>query len=386
MSVVDAVLASAGQPRYILLKNDRVQFGNVRIVSRFIEVELGKDSKVSLAQDQVAFVGESLESMYQFKKTGVPRWATGDHLQFGHWCLRNGLLEHAIEHYLQIDKRDKSHPKVKLLGVELENRVLADDSFRRMVGLPPNEPSKPAASAGRTTLTESKSFNTQSPSNVMVVTANSEGTLEAVHPEVARYFQERVQPILINRCSQSACHGVSSTSAFRLIEPKGKSRARISSENLKSALGQLQLVNGNAKLVMYATQPHGLQTEAGISPTEAHLVEELRRWIRFVENPVATAGGVSNPIENEMSAAARLTQIVPGTMQLQSVPKQTASSPDKEAPAKPSMREIDELEAQLNRALAEDPSHRSQSTSGDPFDPAEFNRQVSQQKSAKNAK
>ncbi len=379
LSPIDVVLTSAGQSRYVLLKNDRVQFGTVRLVNRFIEVEFSKDSKVSLPLDQVVFVGESLEEVYQFKRGSLIKWSTGDHIHFGRWCLQNGLLERAIEHYLSIDRQDQGHRAVKQLGAELELRVLNDESFRTYLGLPSQ---KKVAETSDTQVNQ----NTPSQDTTRLVQASTGGDETpvdiAAHPQIGQLFYDRVQPILINRCSQAACHGVASNNSLRLIEPKGKSRQRISNENLRSALSQIQNVNGTAKLIRYATTPHGLQKEPGISSTEAHLVEELRRWVRFVENPVATAGGTLP--SSELTGAAKLTQIVPGSMQLQTVPKDNSQPEPVNGFVKPTREEIDDLEAQLNAILTRGENGAAKSpTSGDPFDPAEFNRQVLESKAAK---
>jgi hypothetical protein len=96
-------------------------------------------------------------------------------------------------------------------------------------------------------------------------------------------------------------------------------------------------------------------------------------------------GGTSNPQANQSANAAGLTQLAAGSHALQTVPRGAAPTfgyalPAGEAP--PLAQELDALDAQVRQALGEPPyapkgtSPVAQSYPSDPFDPAEFNRQV----------
>lgn len=358
---------TAIQPQQFVLikKSDRVIQGQVRLVGNLYEIQLSDQARVSIARDQVAFVGASMKDVYNFKVTSVTRWAVGDHFQVTRWCLLNGMLPEATHHYLEVYKQSPNHPSVNQLGVELEQRVLADNKFRQYIGLPPV--STAAGLASKTTTGEAE----KNPGSGVVL-ASTDLLNATASPQIGLRFNERVQPILINRCSQSACHGVNSSNAFRLIEPLGKSYARIAADNLKSSIAQLQRDNhGVAELVRYATTAHGLQRAPGIAVTEPALINELNQWIQFVENPVvsAVAGADFNslrPVQNVASAA--LTRVAPGAQPLSNAPNAPSDFPAGDAV--PTAREIDALEAELDRLIG--PAQNS----ADPFDPAVFNRQV----------
>lgn len=375
---VDTTLASVAvesRPiQYVLLKKtEAVLKGYSQVVGQFYEIEIGDQSKVSVPKDQVAFVGDSLESVYEFKKRKVTQWITGDHLQMSRWCLQQGMLPQAIDHYSKISPQDAKHRVVQSHGAELERKVLADEEFRRYLGL------APLAEANE----NSRRSNSQHPpaeasKSTIVQTVSTSSNPTAWHPEITRRFHERIQPILLNRCSQAACHGVSSNNALRLIEPFGKTASKHNVENMRQVLDNLRPTEDQSPaLLKYATMPHGLQREPAINAAETQILSELRAWIRFVESPVVTAGGSSLTANN----TSRLTQVPPGSAQLQVVPQASGQQNGwtTDAPP-PSESEIDRLEAELNRILAEDPSRKSSSVSGDPFDPAEFNRQAKQRK------
>jgi hypothetical protein len=352
-----------GTPQAVLLKKtDRILIGTVRQNGNYIEIEIADQSRVSIPRDQIDYVGVDTEDVYQFKRRSIDRWAVGDHFKLTRWCLQNQLLRQATEHYLEVVKQNADHPAVKQLGAELEQKILADEKFRVYVGLPPLTPAPSLTAASST---ESRA----------VTTASATSSL-AAHPEVAMRFNDRVQPILLNRCSQAACHGTSSDNALRLIEPVGKAFARVSSENMKHVLALIKPIpDGTPKLLHFATKPHGLQREPGIALAETMLIEELKAWIRFSENPVvpavASIAAVSEPLNN----APKLNPIAPGSSPLRAVPDAAKRVEFPAGTVRPATNEIDALDAQLKEILAKEKFSPNQGPR-DPFDPAEFNRQA----------
>lgn len=229
----------------------------------------------------------------------------------------------------------------------------------------------------------------------------------AQSPEIARLFSERVQPILVNRCSQAACHGSQSTNALKLTPPFGSSAARQSTANLNSVLQQLTREGGDvARLLRYATQPHGIQPAPAIALTETKLIQELESWIALVRNPVIQAGFSQQPQTppavqpapfrfQPFAPAVELLPVAPGSTELRLVPRGLQSPPPAETAATgpvasamatpatafpngvlpPTLGEIDALDAALKLQLGETAPVPAAAASDDPFDPAEFNRQ-----------
>ncbi|MCA9131555.1 MAG: hypothetical protein KDA45_00300, partial [Planctomycetales bacterium] len=194
-------LAESGFGALLLKETDAVISGRITRRGTHYEVEIASQSRVSIPLQNVAYAGTSLEDLYQFKRQGVSRWSVGDHYQLTRWCLRYGLLAQAAEHYGEVAQRQPDHVRVKQLRVELETRLLAEPAFRQYLGLAPVAP----APAARESLSPLDTPATEA------VTASSRALDVLTHPEVVRRFSERVQPILINRCSQAACHGVQSS-------------------------------------------------------------------------------------------------------------------------------------------------------------------------------
>jgi hypothetical protein len=396
----------------VLIKDsDRVILGKIERRGEFYEIEIASQSRVKLPVSQIAFIGRSLEEIYQFKVQSVVQWNTGDHFQLTTWCMVNGLLEQAVEHYSQVAKHSPDHPRVKQLAVELERRLLQDPLFRQYLGLAPH----PTAVSGASPTGASNRAPGADESSSVVSAGGLQNSDMAMHPEIAHYFSNRVQPILMNRCSQSACHGVQSSNSLRLLEPYAKAYAQVTAANLTSVLAQISTNPTElSPLVQYATRAHGIQRTAAIAVTETNLVRELQEWIEFARNPVSAASGQNALQATEaavISAGTQTTfvpfqssvtfipvpagnalsaQPAPPPFDEPTIPNRDGAPPPPFAPASPAPpgfpvgsspptdAEIDALAAQIERALR---LQSSGSTSGlpvaeDPFDPDEFNRSV----------
>ena len=372
-SLIVSTQLTSPQQAVLLKKTDRILFGTVRQNGNFYVVEIADQSRVSIPIDQVEFVGANAEEVYQHKCRSITRWMTGDHFKLTRWCLQNKLLVHAIDHFTEVQVQSPNHPSVKQLGAELEQKILSDEKFREFAGLP------------ALTKTQTVAASTHGAAGgVSSASAATKGvsTQGVAHPQIVVYFNDRVQPILMNRCSQAACHGGSSNNSFRLIEPRGTAYARVSSENMKQVLALIEPDESDTpKLLSYATKPHGSQRAASIDPSEAALIEQLKNWIRFSKNPVVTAVATQRPLPTmpnpSLNASSKLNPIAPGSTQLRPVPGSSGQVEFPAGTARPAISEIDALEAQLNQILSKEKSVSA--APRDPFDPAEFNRQAEQQ-------
>lgn len=401
-----AVFGQESGIRALLLKEtDRVMTGRIAERGEFYEVEIGPDSRVSIPKHNVAHIAGSLEELYQAKSRGITHASLGDHYQLAHWCLSNGLLAHAAEHYTETAQRSPDHPRVRQLGLAIQERMLQDENFRRYLGLESVATSSRAmqAAAANPSIASAAGSPARQIAAPTVVTTNTSGLGVsdmniATHPEITRRFADRVQPILLNRCSQTACHGAQSKTTLRLSSPYASAASRITSENMASVLKQISTgPNQSYALVHYATTAHGIQPSPAIAQAERKLIQELEDWIAFVRNPVVTAVVNSGTLLGSQVRTAEqfklepfatevtLVPVNPGASKLRSVPRdllpgapQTATAPFPSSAFPPGIQppapsEIDALDAQLRTALGELPLGTGVS-SADPFDPAEFNR------------
>ncbi len=83
---------------YVLLRNGNVLEGFVRSEKERISIASDGNSNLFVEPKQVAFIGPTVESLYQHQRSGVRNWGTGEHWHLAHWCIQQGLIDHAIEH------------------------------------------------------------------------------------------------------------------------------------------------------------------------------------------------------------------------------------------------------------------------------------------------
>ena len=373
----------------VLLKNDRMLVGRVESHGALVSITIANDSRVSIPIEQVRHVGKDPSEIYDFKFRSTTKWDIGDHFQMTRWCLLNDFLDQATFHYQEVTKIRADHPRVRQLGIELQKKLLEQPEFREFLGLSPvtNHDDDDSHRADPGLVTDA------------VVMAGATAELTAMHPEIAAGFSSRIQPILLNRCSQAACHGMRSQNSLTLMEPYDRAFARISSQNLSSVLSHLSM-DGNtiSPLLKYATTAHGIQREPAISLTESQLLAELGTWIKRVQNPVIPAVGYGStagrsrqvrPAQTSQyvpyTPAVKLMPVPSGANGLRQVPRSDADFPQND---RPTLAEIDALDAQVRRALGETTNPARQSTvypqtqpigagsqaKPDPFDPEEFNK------------
>lgn len=402
----------------VLLKNLRVIEGQIVPNGDLLTVQMGQGAKVSLPLSEVLHVADDKEAIYQFRcqKRGGPEWREGDDFKMSKWCLVNGLYDQAIEHYEAVAEFYPNDPNVKQLALEVRNRLLSIPEFRRHLGFT-DEP-KPAGNK-----TSRIAAQGRTAANSAVSMASGHSAVAAMHPQIAAHFSRRIQPILMNRCSQAACHGAQSKNNLRIVEPYRAAYDRVTAENLESVLGQVSSDSQTlAPLLRLATTAHGMQRQAAIAVTETSLLQELSTWVRFVQNPVATAQATGTANQASAVRTAQASQFTPFTPSVKLVPVQPGASGLRPVPNPnglatpanpgqavnksfpgsdaPSLSEIDALDQQLRQILGEAPLEKATggatnrgamtsnspvqpstttssqpATGNDPFDPSEFNRQ-----------
>ena len=430
LAVASPCLGQESRPGALLLKQtDRVIRGQIVARGEFYEVELAPNSRISIPKQNVAHVADSLEELYQIKRRSVAQWSVGDHYQLTRWCLLHDLLEHAAEHYAQTVQQAPEHPRVRQLGIELQERMLQDPQFRHYLGLPPLASPTPQATAAAALPAPAGSAATPSlaagsTAGVPAATAAPQNSVElasvelataptavaAYSAELVHAYTDRVQPILLNRCSQAACHGPGRPQLLRLGPPYSTAASRITAENLASVLRHVGSDSGErSPLLEFATRAHGIQPAAAIAASETRLLQELEKWISLVHSPVVPAvATAANAAQSQVrtaeqialepyATAVTLIPVDPAAPQLRQVPREAAApgapaasgapataSSDRSPPpvaagafplgaSPPTAAEIDALEAQLKSLLGEGPASPP-AAPRDPFDPAEFNR------------
>ncbi len=363
----------------ILLTNQRVLHGNVSHNGDLITIDLAEGGRISVPKNQVAFIGGSLREIYLHKLGTIRDTQPGDHYQLARWCLVEGLLEESILHYQRVSAVAGDHPRIRQLGVAIRQRILEDPEFRTYVGLDPRapSPSQPGSQPYATTsAVQPASFPADSAAaeDADAAVADRRAAIEAAlqNRGVALAFNQTIQPILLNRCSQAACHGPGSTTQWHLERPYRGHESEVTERNLRATLvfAVGSATPTDAPLLRRATQAHGTQRAPAISRAERYLIGQLEAWVRSAANPVVSA---------EASAATplgtRLAPVSTEAVRLREVPRHPVSSPPPAGmPDVPSAAELDALEREIEREMARQSLSKTDPGSIDPFDPEAFNR------------
>lgn len=255
------------QLKHVLLKNGEFLRGTVQRETDYVVVDDGT-SRFRIRRDQVAFVGDSLSSLYQFKRSRTDNYSADAQLKLVAWCTDKDFIAAAVYHLAKARHLQPNHHRIPelqaRLQVKLQDRggLVAVDSAKPIAGNDAQLAFKPnaetdATSAKLPAAADESASSAGSPVPLAETPVNTE------NHELTRYFTSRVQPILLNRCALAHCHGHASDNQFALRRVPGiRQQSRdITIHNLKATS---QYIIGSTpdetELLRRATKAHGRST------------------------------------------------------------------------------------------------------------------------------
>jgi hypothetical protein len=289
-----AVVANQWQPQQavVLLRNGSVLSGLVMRSGDYYEVQFD-DGELRIRVDEVAFVGPTLEACYEHRRQGLEFQKVGDHLALAEWCLRHDLIGLAGRELRDAMACDPTHPKIGLL--------------ERRLRLALEAPATNADPAEPTDLQVARPEDLD-----RMIRSMPTGTVET--------FTNVIQPLLINQCSTSNCHGPTSESPLKLLRvAAGKTQSRRATQrNLHAVLNSINHDDPDSSLLLtMPTRPHGSSAAAVFTSRQAFQYRQLVDWVYAVTNrkkasaaPVAanvTTPGWPDEVETTDTPASSLT-------------------------------------------------------------------------------
>lgn len=180
------------------------------------------------------------------------------------------------------------------------------------------------------------------------------------HPQAVGQFATIIQPILLNACSASACHGQAATSDFQLIQSgQGLMPRRLTLRNMKATYDVAQIKNSTIPLleVLYDTHDGRINTKTNAWPRQ---VAALRAWAITVQ-----PRGEARPLASEVKQVEFQDTLTP-------IPSTSMTPASSQVPNR--------LPIKLQQLPRANPAPSAGKGSGnnparDPFDPEIFNRQ-----------
>ena len=277
------VLPAAGQPPFagpepgiLALQNGQVISGKIlRDGDRYV-VTLGESATLRIPVAAVEFHGNSLRQVYQYKAAAVLTSDIGGQLRLTQWCIRHGLLTEAEG----------------ILNRNAEHRQLPQwNDLQRRLTLAKRRPLATTPMATQTT-------PSQPPPNIDQV-------IQGISASSLQEFTSFVQPLLLNRCSTTTCHGALSKTPLKIIKPPhGRAiPTRYTQRNLFNTWQTLDSKNPDkSPLINITTAPHG-GADTLFSQREWDQYQRLVTWVRRATRK----GPATMPNEIELPATV-LTQ------------------------------------------------------------------------------
>ena len=371
--------ASASNPGVLLLRNGQIVEGRIERLADHYQVTQ-PDQELRIRITDVEFLCRDLEDGYQRKRSIIQPGNIQEHLQLAHWCQRHGLLNCAANELAAAVEIDPSHPMIAVL--------------QRRLKMAMEKSQEPDPAPARPTL--------QAPSGEeldRMVRGMPSGTVET--------FVQSIQPILMNHCMTSGCHGLQAENRLQLMRaPLGQpTNRRVTQRNLHAVLQWINWENpGESRLLTIPRAPHGSVQAAIFTDRQVIQYRRLTDWVyRVTQKPIPTdspdlfalqpssleTGFKDSTQPRHLPAKAMSARPMPRTArQGASGPVSTASAlePAGESTSHNTAGTKLGKSARPSRSTAVKPggpSANSPSDSGstDPFDPAVFNSQLPPQDS-----
>jgi len=249
---------------FYLLRTGTILEGSAVLDGRHYSVQT-QFGTMNVPVQSVEFVGKSRMDVYQHKRRGVDPANYNALAELAEWCLGNGFLEEGIAEY---QRAGQAAPNAVLAGI-VQQRL---ETLRQMgtadavQGLPTPQTETPAGLS--------------------------------VSRQAFDNFVRRIQPILVNRCLSTDCHGTHSNQQFKLGTPQ-ESMGSTSRRNLQAVLPYIDRDDPmDSPILLALIIPHGgakaaLNVESSQYVQTAQWVQQLAKELppeqRAERTPEGTA-------------------------------------------------------------------------------------------------
>ncbi len=281
--------------RWLLLDNGSLIHGRIEAAAESFTVQLAEGGKIRLARQRVQMVANSPDQAYRFLAARVPDLDSKARLKLAEWCIEQRMLPQAQAEIALLARR----PSMAKNTERLRHRVSMLQSTAR--------PRPPVGTARVPNTGPKRAAVPKIPESALVE------------------FSKRIQPLMINSCGASNCHGRTSVASFRLVKPpRGMNRSRrLTQQNLVAVLQQVDYARpAKSPLLEIMEHKHaGIQPKA-LFPNEDEHKLSLTRWVESVTGTTIIAPASPAPAAHVASTANEPAQLnrPKGTSRLQQKP------------------------------------------------------------------
>jgi hypothetical protein len=341
----------AGKEGVLALFDGRVVFGKVTDTPGGYLLKRPGATDEMIPSFLVQTASDSLTGCYENLQAAINPTRPDDHMELANWCVRQRLLEEAKTEALAVLKLDPNRRDARDLLVKLEEATSPRPRNRESEAAPARTSDGFLDSAGRTT--------------------------EGLSKELTSQFVRQIQPLMMSKCGNAACHGGDASEQFRLsnIRRNSSSGRSTTLENMRQILALVDAGNPNSTRLLGALSSPAHQ--AVFSGPAGHDQEAaVREWVASAAGekglntgpapldsaaPVWTPEAISLVSGKTRKAGERKVTPAAGVEPTRSSVLQRAKTP-------PQLQKVSDDAALAEKVLREERA--------DPFDPDEFNRIV----------
>ncbi|MBC7820706.1 MAG: hypothetical protein IAG10_27795, partial [Planctomycetaceae bacterium] len=213
--------------------------------------------------DQVKFNADDMEDAYRQQRSALPERPVTAHIELARWCYTNGLPDQACKELREVLRIEPESTIARTMLQRINDQLLATKELPAV-----------AARNGEYSMLGNPKLGVP------------EDTLGGLPREAAMEYVAKVQPLLVNRCATSGCHGVGSGNSFELVRTKlGKAPPKAHSERNLAAI--LELIDREQPLSSpLLTKLRGESKSKGVRQTHGSLsrdqTQTLRNWIEAI--------------------------------------------------------------------------------------------------------
>jgi hypothetical protein len=320
--------------RLVVMKDGRILEGVVTRQAAGYYVEKA-NGRILAPYDDVKCVARNLVDAYHQQREALLDPTAADLIRLADWCITYRLYDEARDELRRALRRDPEHETARRMLSRLEDTLMAK---------PPSVETPMIVANG-----------------LVVPEVEALGGLS--RPTAAR-FTERIQPLLMNKCGGTSCHGSAAQNEFRLtpIRLESRNHRRTSEQNLAQVLKFVDIANPqHSPLLEKPRGAHGGATLAMFSGAQgAEQQKLLRSWVETVSQERRAE-------DEKLAQVPKLSKkpaVVTASLEVEDRDPKSSETSD--------LSNGDDIESRLPKS--QKTSEVSNAQALDRFDPAEFNR------------
>ncbi|MDR2169863.1 MAG: hypothetical protein LBP59_06960 [Planctomycetaceae bacterium] len=284
--------SSTNSLKYFLLKTNYIIEGDAKNDGKNYDIKTSY-GKVKIPVNNVAYIGQSRNDVYKYKKAQINPASGADLMKFAEWCASSNFLTEAIVEY------------ENALALTNDN-VAADIIRQRINSIKKNMPDSDQS-------TDNSNLN-----ELYIDSAANSDFMRNDQLKAAKNltdnFRRYVQPTLIKNCVTADCHTLTTKNGINVTPNKfklkatqyGKASVNFYQENLNECLAYIDLESPmKSKLLNYVLVPHGRFYPPFNVESEEYI--KIVEWVQLAAKnmPLIKSGDLA-PLFNTQNADAQI--------------------------------------------------------------------------------